>query len=334
MVRRLIVWLALVLGLAFCLVGIASADNTITLRYGHPNPPTSTAGRQAELFAKLVSEKTNNRVRIQVYPASQLGSLSELVEGVKIGTIDIVHNTYGSLGSLYPDIAVFDTPYLFDTVEQLMKAVDPESEVMKEFNSKLVERAGVRVLYSFYFGTRHLTVNKPVYSTADLKGVKIRSIPYPIYTATVEGLGAIATPIDWAETPSALATGIVSGQENPVDMIWASKLYEVQKYLVLTGHIRGAEAVIINERSWQRLSPELQKQIRAAAREAAETAMKWQLDAEARLVADLRKAGMTVIDEKSGLKLDEIRQRVRKTVEDRFGAQWGKYWDEIRRITK
>ncbi|NSW84332.1 MAG: TRAP transporter substrate-binding protein [Syntrophothermus sp.] len=334
MLGRWTAGLLIALALVLCLGETIVADATIVLKYGHPNAPASIAGRQADLFAKLVAEKTGNRIRIQVYPASQLGTLSELVEATKIGSIDISHNTYAGISTLYEDFAVFDTPYLFDSPEHLMKTVAPDSPLMKQFNEKLIARAGVRVLYSFYLGTRHLTANRPVYSTADLKGVKIRSIPFPIYTATVEGMGAIATPIDFAELPSALATGIVSGQENPLDIIWAQKFYETQKYLIMTGHIIGADGVIINERSWQRLSPELQSLILEAARETAATALEWNLTVEAELVDKLRQAGMTVIDEKSGLRLDEIKKRVKDAVERRFGSQWNKYWSQIAKMGK
>src|SRR5690606_28748529 len=106
--------------------------------------------------------------------------------------------------------------------------VDPESPVMIQFNQRLIEEHGVRILYSYYFGTRHLTANQPVYSPADLQGLKIRAIPLPVYIAAVEGMGATATPVEFAELPVALATGLVNGQENPLQTIAAAHLQESQ----------------------------------------------------------------------------------------------------------
>jgi hypothetical protein len=119
----------------------------------------------------------------------------------------------------------------------------------------------VRVFYTFYFGTRQLTADRQVLNPKDLQGVKIRAIPFPIYMAAVEGMGAVATPVDFAELPTQLATKAVNGQENPVDTIFANKFYETQSHLMLTGHIKGAELVVFNDAAWKKLSPTLQGQM-------------------------------------------------------------------------
>lgn len=261
-VRRAVPALALVAGMAS---GASAQD--VTMRYGHMNAPNSIAGMQADWLAEAVAEKTDGAVEIQVFPSSQLGKLQELAEGVSTGTIALSHNTAGAIGSLHPPFAAFDTPYLYRDVDHLMKVVDTDSPVMKQLNEELVDAAGVRVLYAFYFGSRNLTADRAVKHPDDLEGVKIRSIPFPIYTAAVEGLGAVPVPIDWSEMPTALATGVVSGQENPVNVAVAHKLYEVQSHMMETGHIVAAEVVLINEDVWQGLSDEHKAALQEAADE-------------------------------------------------------------------
>ena len=217
------------------------------LRYGHNNEPASVAGAQADWFAEALGASSNGDIQVDVYPASQLGKLQELAEAVSLGTIAFSHNTAGALGSLYEPFAALDTPYLYRDIDHLMAVTDVNSPVMQELNEGLIAAANVRVIYAHYFGRRNLTCNKAVMSPEDLAGVKIRAVPFPIYTTAVEGMGAVAVPVDWSEVPTALATGVVQGQENPVNVVLKVKLFEVQSHLMLTGHMSNAEVVVMNE---------------------------------------------------------------------------------------
>lgn len=307
-----------------------TAAKPLVLRYAHMNPASSPNGLQATYFADKVAEKTGGAIKIEVYPASQLGSISEMAEAVSMGSIAMHHNTYGGLQPLLTDLGLFDTPYLYRDVDHLLKATDPEtSPALKELNQKLIDTRGVRILYSFYFGTRELTANHAVYSPKDLAGKKIRAIPSPIYLAAVEGMGAVAVPIDWAEVPVALSTGVADGQENPVSTLVTSNIYEVQKFAMMTDHIMGSEPVVINEKVWQGLSAEHKKIFTEVARETRDWASNYVLQNEAKDVQTLKDKGMTIITKADGLKVDEFRANVSKVVNDRFGAAWGKYYEMI-----
>ncbi|MDD3904216.1 MAG: TRAP transporter substrate-binding protein [Sphaerochaeta sp.] len=313
-------------------VGPTSAK-PLSLRYAHMNPAGSPNGLQAQYFADKIAEKTGGAIKIEVYPASQLGSITEMAEAVSMGSIAMHHNTYGGLQPLLTDLGLFDTPYLYRNVDHLLKATDPEtSPALKELNQKLIDTRGVRILYSFYFGTRELTANFPVYSPKDLSGKKIRAIPSPIYLAAVEGMGAVAVPIDWAEVPVALSTGVADGQENPVSTLVTSNIYEVQKYAMLTDHIMGSEPVVINEKVYQALSEEHKKIFNEVARETRDWASNYVLNSEEKDIQTLKDKGMTVITAADGLKVDEFRSSVNKVVDQRFGAAWGKYYDMINAI--
>ena len=313
-------------------VTIAVEAQPLTLQYAHMNAPDSVAGVQAAMFAELVAEKTGGAVTVEVYPSSQLGSIQQMAEQVQVGIVAFHHNTMAGIGSLYSPLSALDTPFLYRDVEHLIKVGNPSSNVMRTLNAEMIEASGLRILYTFYFGTRHLTANKAVRSPADLEGVRIRAIPFPIYITAIEGLGAIATPVDWAEVPKALEVGLVSGQENPLDVIYTNKLYDLQSHLMMTGHIRGMECVVVNESVWKSLSSELQSQILAAAQETSQKATEMVLEREANTLEKLKSAGMTVIGPEDGLDLEAFRAGTNELVSERFGEQYGDLYQAIRRI--
>jgi len=310
----------------------AYAQKPVEFRYGHMNPPNSAAGMQAQWFADGLAKATNGQIKITVYPSSQLGKLQELAEAVSTGTIALSHNTAGGIGSLYEPFGALDTPYLYRDVAHLMKVMDVASPVMKKLNEGLINAAGVRVLYAYYFGTRQLTANKAVLQPSDLSGQKIRAIPFPIYMATVQGLGAVPVPVDWSEVPMALASGQVAGQENPVNVVLSSKLYEQQSHLMQTGHIMNAQLIVMNEKAWQGLTPAQRTEFAKVAADVRDRATKMVQSQEAEETEKLKSLKMVVIGTQNGLKLDAFKTSVNKVVQDKFGAKFGELYKEIAAI--
>ncbi len=323
---------ALLAGALFSLSFAAQAQKPVEFRYGHMNPPTSAAGMQANWLAEAIAKNTGGQVKVTVYPSSQLGKLQELAEAVSTGTIALSHNTAAGIGSLYEPFAALDTPYLYRDVDHLMKVVDTGSSVMKSLNEGLVKAAGVRVLYAYYFGTRQLTSNKAVRKPADLSGLKIRAIPFPIYMTTVESMGAVPVPVDWSEVPTALATGKVNGQENPVNVVLSSKLYETQSHLMQTGHIMNAQVIVINEKAWQALSAPQREQISAAAAEVRKRATDMVRQSEADETAKLKELKMNVIGPAEGLDIAAFKTAANKAVDAKFGAKFGELYKSIESV--
>lgn len=318
--------------LALLISSLASTSllaSEVTLRYGHMNSPTSAAGLQAVWLAEEIGKNTDGQVKIEIFPSSQLGKLQELAEAVSIGTIGLSHNTAGGIGSLHEPFGSLDTPYLYRDVEHLMKVMDVNSPVMQELNKGLIENSGVRVLYAYYFGTRNLTANQEIKKPADLAGVKIRAIPFPIYLTAVEGLGAVPVPVDWSEVPTALATGIVAGQENPVNVVLDHKIYEVQSHMMLTGHIQSAQVIVINEDVWQSFSDDQRVAIAKAADTVRNKASKMVQDKEAGELQALKDAGMTIIGPNEGLDVEAFRASVNALVEKNFGEKFGELFGAI-----
>lgn len=329
--RRHALALGLGAGTAMFAPRLANAQS-VSLRYGHNNEPASVAGAQADWFAEALAKHSGGDIAVQVYPSSQLGKLQELAEAVSLGTIAFSHNTAGGIGSLYEPFAALDTPYLYRDVDHLMKVMDVNSPVMTELNEGLIQAANVRVIYAHYFGRRHLTCNQAIMSPADLAGMKIRAVPFPIYQTAVEGMGAAPVPVDWSEVPTALATGVVAGQENPVNVILNVKLYEVQSHLMLTGHMSNAEVVVMNEDNWQALSETQKEAVREAAAEIRDRATKAIEENEEKDTQALRDAGMTVIGEEDGLDVEAFRTSVNALVQERFGEQYGALYEKIKAV--
>jgi tripartite ATP-independent transporter DctP family solute receptor len=289
------------------------------------NEKDSIAGIQADYFAAKVAEYSKGTVRIEVHPASLLGTLDEQLAQVQTGVVALHHNTAAAFGTFLEDFAVLDSPYAYRDVHHLLRVTDPTSPIMRKLGEELLKNKGLRVLYSYYFGTRQLTCDRAVYRPEDLAGVKIRAIPYPMYVTAVEGMGAVAVPIDWSRTPTALAAKAVNGQENPINTILTSHLYESQKYLMLTDHIRSAHIVVMNDAAWRRLSKAGREALSRAARDASVYGTELLLSQERQDLAALIEHGMIVIGPKEGLDIAEFRKRVLQLRTERFGRRWADY---------
>lgn len=319
--------LALCLGLSFGLA--APAQSQVTIRYAHVGSEGDIQYWYAEEFAKRVNQRTEGRVRVQVFPNSQLGGAQETVDGVRSGAIPLAHHEFASLARLMPDIAVFAAPFAYRDGTHAMTATDPaKSEVMKELSDKLVTTANIRIIGRLYRGARQMTAKMPVYSPADLKDKRFRGVPLQLWTTMIKGMGAVPTPVEVGELPTALLTGLVIGQENPLTMINANKLYEVQTHVMLTSHMQNVLPVFINERVWQSIPEKDRAIVASTAAEIGEETLKLGLEAEVKLIDELKKKGMKFITEADGLKVEEFRKAVGAQVRTDFPS-WGPFIERI-----
>lgn len=299
------------------------------LRYAHVGSEGDIQYWYAEEAAKKIPEVTGGRVTVQVFPNSQLGGVQEMIDGVKSGSITIGHHEFASLDRLAKDIAVFNAPFVYRDGAHALAATDPRrSEVLQEFNQKLVSDSGIRIIGRLFRGARQMTAKQAVYSPDDLQGKRFRGVPIQLWTTMIKGFGAIPTPVEVSELPTALMTGMVIGQENPLTMINANKLYEVQTHVMLTGHMQNVLPVFVNERAWQSISEQDRNAILDSLDQLAQETLKRAQKAEEDLIAELTKKGMTFITEKDGLKVAEFRQRVAAEVNKDFPT-WKPYMDRI-----
>lgn len=310
-----------------------SCSQQRVLRYAHSNSVSDIPGQYASRLASLVAEKTGGAVRIEVYPSSQLGGVREMIEGAQLGIIDMGHYSFAALSPFLPEIAVFNFPYLYRDVDHALAATDPvRSPVASELNERLIAASNLRMIGSYFFGVRRLTTSGfPVFKPSDLRGRKIRAIPLPVWIAMVEGMGAIPTPVDFSELPTALATGIVEGQENPVNTIYSARLHETQDYLVLTDHMIDINLVYMNHETFQALPMEHRSALLEAHREAAAEVRRASEELQDALVRKLGDLGLEVIAPANGLDIEAFREAVTSHVSRAF-PEWEQYIDRIRAI--
>jgi TRAP-type C4-dicarboxylate transport system substrate-binding protein len=227
---------------------------------------------------------------------------------------------------------VFSAPFVYRDGGHALAATDPaSSDVMQEFNERLVENGDMRIIGRLYRGARQMTANQAVYGPEDLEGKPFRGVPLQLWTTMVNGFGAIPTPVEVSELPTALMTGMVVGQENPLTMINSNRLYEVQSHVMLTAHMQNVLPVFINDDIWQQISEEDQDAILGALDDLAQETLQMAQDSEAELISTLEGHGMTFITEEDGLKIDEFRAGVEAQVSQDFPT-WPPYMERIRAI--
>jgi TRAP-type transport system periplasmic protein len=303
---------------------ILRAQETV-IRWGEMLATTHPQVQMIDKIAAMAKEKSSGRIDIQSFPNGQLGSGKDMMDAVVSGALTFTTDGAAALGALLPQLSVIEAPYLWKDATQMAKvAGTPQFAAM---NEQLVSNRGLRMLAVTYYGKRHLTTGtKEVKTAADMAGFKLRVPPVDTFRAMAEAWGAKATPINFNELYLALSQGAVDGQENPLPTIATAKLNEVQKYLVLTGHIITPRLIIANEVALKALDPA----DRAIIDEAIAEGVKWQ-DAEltkqeGSLIDTLKSAGMTVIEPD----VESFRKPVLEQVPPKFEEKWGKgTWDAL-----
>ena len=278
-------------------------------------------------FAELVKERTAGAVNVQIFPASQLGNEKELMEQVKNSVIEM---TIGGTPMLsvfqgWEPVGVFGMPYIFKgdgddaRLANLLKVA--RGPMGREIAEKAVKTSGMRALdLAWWAGIQHLaTRSKQVTRVDDIKGLKIRTPDTPIYRLALAALGAKVTPMAWTEVYPALQLGVVDGMANTPDLIYNAKLHEVQKYLALTGHLAQVFVVLINDKFYQGLSPELRAILDKAAIEAGDYQNNLALQGNREYLEKLKAAGMTV----SPVNIAEFADRTKNAWKE-FEPQFGK----------
>jgi tripartite ATP-independent transporter DctP family solute receptor len=248
---------------AFCFffasLVMAGRAEARTLILGHGAAPGNPRTLACDVFTKLVFDGTGGRISIQAQGSEQLGSDVEMLQAVQIGALDITVNSQGPLATIVPEAAIFGLPFLFSMPQEAWRILDgPIGDRL----AALTEKQGLKVLAWWDNGVRHITNNaRPIKEPVDLHGIKLRTPKDPMTIDIFNTLGANPTPIAFGELYLALRQGTVDGQENPLVNIWSSKLYEVQKYLSLSGHKYEMTPFIVSPKTWQSLSVQDQKAI-------------------------------------------------------------------------
>ncbi|MGQ4667698.1 TRAP transporter substrate-binding protein [Metabacillus halosaccharovorans] len=295
---------------------VAGSNNETVIRFGHGAAESNERHLAVMKFKELVEEKSEGKMKVQVYPNEQLGSEAEMIESVTFNDLQMVA---ASAFSQYDQrISVFELPYLFDSYEQAWSILD--SDIGQQVAKPLLED-GLRVVAYFENGFRHVTSNKPIEEPEDLGGLKIRTPEFPLSISTFKAFGSNPTPMAFGELYMALQQGTVDAQENPIANTYASKFNEIQDYLNLTGHQYMPLPVAISEEFWRTLTSEEQDIIKSSASEAAKFHRDILRENEEEMISELQNAGMTVIQPDRD-KFRERAEAVYEAYKNRFGEDF------------
>jgi tripartite ATP-independent transporter DctP family solute receptor len=306
-------------GLAFALTG---AQAQTKLKWAHVYEATEPFHTESVWAAGEFAKRTNNKYQIEVFPASQLGKETDLNQGLTLGSIDIIISGSSFAARAYAPIGVTYYPYTFKSPEHLLAYT--KSDIYKELTKGYEDKTGHVISATTYYGTRHTTSNKPLKSCADMKGLKMRVPDVPAYLAMPRSCGANTTPIAFAEVYLALQNGTVDAQENPLTTIEAKKFYEVQKHIVLTGHIVDHLNTVVAKGVWANFTPEEKKIFTEVSQESAARATRIIQTNEDKLVGFFKEKGIGITEISRAEFLDAVNKGV---TFEQFGyrkADWEK----------
>lgn len=292
MTKTLTTLAAMLASVAFA--GAASACD-MTLRSSDTHPDGYPTVEAVKAMAKEVKAKTDGRICIEVYPSAQLGEEKDTIEQTQLGVIDMVRASFGTFNDIVPETQLFSLPYLFRSVEHQHHVLDGPigAEVGKAFESHdLVQLANYDSGSRSFYNSKH-----PIKSIADLQGMKFRVMQNDVFVDMMKALGANATPMPYGEVYSAIQTGVIDGAENNWPSYDSSGHYEVAKYYTLDQHLMVPELVAMSKMTWDKLSPEDQAVIKAAAKNSEALERKLWAEQEKKSEEKVVAAGVEVVSD-------------------------------------
>ena len=270
----------------------AVSEAKMTLKLGHYANAQHAGNKAAQMFAEGVAKRTKGEITVEIYPNNELGNPPEVLEQNVLGVIDMSLPTQGQLAKYSKKFGCVMLPFAYNGYDHAYKVLDGP---FIKWAEKDLEDAGLVFLANWEWGFRNLTNSvRPVNTPDDVKGLKIRTPPELSIQSAMEALGATVQTIQFSELPMALKQGVVDGQENPVSVIYAFKIYETQKYLAMTGHTYNSMVHVISKKTWAKLTPEQQRILKEESKKAGDFMRKTLRDAEADQIKKLQELGMEV----------------------------------------
>ncbi len=319
-VFSLLLGIAFAASLMFVFAGQGAAQEyTLQLAGSYPSTGETPRALATQKIKELIEKKSNGKITVQVYLDNQLGGDREILEGCQLGDIAMVSQTTAPQVGFIPELAIFDIPMMYENLDVARKALSGP------FRAKLEEwydRAGLKLLLFEPIYYRETTTSKPINTVADFGGLKIRTMENAYHMAFWKALGANPTPLSFAELYVALQQGTVDAQENPYEIIWSSKFYEVQKFLINTHHIAFILSININKEIYEGMPDEYKKIIDESMNEAADYLFDLAKAKNDAMLASLKESGMTIIDPDPALQAElkkaaaETEKLIRKNVGD------------------
>lgn len=295
---------------ALAAFGIASAQER-TIKFATQNPEGHPLVMGMHKFAEIVQAKSGGKIKVNLFPGGVLGGDGPVVSAMQGGTIEMASMNSSYLAGQVKEFAVYDFPFMFGNSKEADAVVD--GAFGKQMHAKLDAKGLVGLTY-WELGFRDITNNKrPIKKVEDINGLKLRVIPTAINVDWVKALGANPTPMTFGEVYSALEQGAIDGQENPLTVIAANKLYEVQKYVTLTNHQYNPQSVLISKKFWDTLTAAEKKIISDAAVEST-AYQRQQARAQATTALEAVKKGGMQVTELSPAELEKLRDKMRPVI--------------------
>lgn len=296
------------------------------LKWAHVYETSEPYHTESVWAAQEIKKRTNGKFDIEVFPASSLGKETDINQGMLLGTVDMIISGPSFAARSYPRLGIAYYPFIFRDADHLIAY--SKSPVFAEMVEEFRKKTGIQITAYTYYGARQTTSNRAFSDCAGMKGLKIRVPDVPAYTATPKSCGANPTPIAFAEVYLALQNGTVDAQENPLPTIEAKKFFEVQKNIILTGHIVDHLNTVISGKLWKSLSDEDKKIFASVAQEAAEKASA-QVAARERELKDIfKQKGLNVVE----VDIADFRKNVLEKVPfEQYGYQKSD-WERIQAV--
>jgi tripartite ATP-independent transporter DctP family solute receptor len=278
--------------IAAAIAGPATAQTK--LKWAHVYETGEPYHTEALWAAGEIKKRTNGKYEIEVFPASQLGNENQINEGLGLGTVDIIYTGINFAAATYKPLGITGAPFILRDFDHWKAYRD--SKLFTELAKGYDDKTKHKIVALTYYGQRHVTANKLIMKPEDMKGMKLRVPPAPLFLMFTKSVGANATPIAFAEVYLALQQGTVDGQENPLPTIMAKKFYEVQSHIILTGHITESLVTVVGNHVWTKLTPDEQKIFQDVLKEAASHATDSIAASEKTLAGEFKKLGKTVVE--------------------------------------
>ena len=302
-------------------LGAGAWAQDITIKFSHVVAPDTPKGKGAEKFKELAEQYTEGKVKVEVYPNSQLYKDKEELEALQLGAVQMLAPSLAKFGPLgVPDFEAFDLPYIFDGYDQLRKVTD--GEVGKAMLAKLEDK-GIRGLAYWDNGFKIMSANSPLLTPDDFLGLKMRIQSSKVLEAEMNALGAIPQVMAFSEVYQGLQTGVVDGTENPPSNMYTQKMHEVQKHATLSRHGYLGYAVIVNKQFWDGLPEDVRANLEKAMAEATVYANGIAEEENAKSLEAMQAAGTTEfheMTEEERAEWLEVLKPVHEEMADRIGA--------------
>ena len=271
--------------------GSAFAETKITFATGFAGG-SGQIGQTMSRFKELAEERSGGSLSVDLFSDGALGNEREILESMSVGSTDMSLAGISDVVYWLPEYFL-SVPYLFESIEHVRAVYD--GPIGQNIDKLMLEKKNLRTLAIMNRGARNISSNRRIEKPADIKGLRLRMPENPLWIAIWKQLGPIPTTISFSELYTALQTDVVEAQENPLEAIINAKFFEVQDYVILTGHVRDVYKIQISEHAWKKLDQDQQSALSEAAKEAALFGDGLLADAEAEYLEILKKSGTEVI---------------------------------------